>query len=197
MVDRHHPGKAPTALLERLAQGQCLTISQLAEGLDLTHRQVSDAAAILLRRGLLDRMAVGCYQLTEAGVDAAAAGEIITSGPRGPRERHRDVRNTLRERAWRAMRIRRRFTVLDLIMDAANDADRNPSDNLCRYLRALKLTGYVVELPSRKEGTAVTSNGHKRWMISRDTGPRAPAVLSKVPGIHDFNTGEDVPCAPR
>lgn len=197
MVDRHHPGKAPTALLQTLSSGVCLTIAQLADDLDLTRRQVSDAASILLRRSYLERMAVGCYQLTDAGRAAATAGEAITSGPKGPRDRVSPVRNSLRERAWRAMRIRRVFTIHDLITDAATEADRNPSDNLARYLRALTSARYLAEAPRRSPGTALTSNGYKRWRLLRDSGPRAPAVLSKVAAVHDFNTGEDVPCLSR
>lgn len=197
MVDRHHPGKAPTALLQRLSAGLCLTIDQLVVDLDLTRRQVSNAASILLRRGYLERMAVGCYQLTEAGSAAAVAGEIITSGPNGPRGKALQVKNTLRERAWRAMRVRRRFTVPDLVADAAAAGDTQPTQNIQRYLGDLQKVGYVVELPRRAAGAALTSNGFKRWMIARDTGPRAPVALSKVKGIHDFNTGEDVLCSPR
>lgn len=194
MVDRHHPGKAPTALLQRLSDGACLTVNQLAEDLDLTNRQVADAAACLHRRGYLERMAIGCYQLTEVGIVAGQAGETITSGPKGPHAGARSVRNTLRERAWRAMRIRKRFTVADLVADAGTAKDANPTGNLQRYLQFLRAAGYVKDLPRRSSGTALTSNGFKRWMLIRDTGPRAPSVRSKKHAIHDFNTGEDVPC---
>jgi len=194
MVDRHHPGKAPTALLNILADGSCRTIDQLEVDLDLTRRQVSDAASCLLRRDYLDRMAAGCYQLSEAGIAAAAAGEVIKSGPRGPHSGIREFRNTLRERAWRSMRLRGRFTIPDLVADAATEDDSDPVGNIGRYLRALRGAGYVIELPRRAEGSAMTSNGFKRWILSRDTGPKAPSVRSKVNAIHDFNTGEDVPC---
>lgn len=195
MVDRRHPGKAPTALLHILSDGSCRTIQDLEIVLDLTRRQVSDAASKLLRRDYLMRMGTGCYQLTEAGIVAATAGEVITSGPRGPRDTPRILRNTLRERAWRSMRIRRRFTIPDLVADAATDADKRPDDNLQRYLRALSVAGYVRALPRRAEGTALTSNGFKRWMLVNDTGPLAPVILSKKPAIRDRNTGEDVPCS--
>mgnify|MGYP001143036401 CR=1 FL=1 len=197
MVDRHHPGKAPTALLRTLADGTCRTIAELVVVLDLTRKQVSDAAACLLRRDYLMRMGTGCYRLTDAGIAAAAAGEIIRSGPRGPADRVKIFRDTLRTRAWRAMRIRRRFSVHDLISDAAIAADAAPDDNIGRYLRSLRSAGYVAELPRRSAGTALTSNGFKRWMLVRDTGPLAPVVLSRIGAVHDRNTGEDVPCAPR
>ena len=197
MVNRHHPGTAPTALLQALAGGLCLTVDQLAAELDLTKRQVSDAASRLLRRDYLERMAIGCYQLTPAGLDAAAAGEVIRSGRTGSKAKVREVRDSLRQRAWTSMRIQRLFTIPDLVIDAARLDDRNPEDNLQRYLRALAQAGIVAVSPHRVPGTAPTSNGHKRYLLKRDSGPRAPAVRARTSVIHDFNTGEDVPCAPR
>ncbi len=196
-VDRHHPGKAPTALLKHLSGNACLTIDQLVGELDLTRRQVSNSASILLRRGYLERMAIGCYQLTPAGVAAAVAGEVITAQKKGASRAVRRPKNSVRERAWRAMRVRRRFTVPDLVADAVIEGESDPTKNIWAYLRHLQKVGYVAELPSRAKGTALTSNGFKRWMIVRDTGPYAPVVLSKADGVHDFNTGEDVLCTPR
>lgn len=197
MVDRHHPGKAPTAVLQILQDGSCRTIEQLEEDLDLTRRQLSDAAAKLLQRGYLMRMARGCYQLTETGQAAAAAGEVITSGPRAPHGKLRVVRNTIRDRAWRAMRTRRRFTLSDLIADARMPDDKSPEDSIGRYLRALRQAGFVAPAPRRLEGSAVTSNGFKVWCLLRNTGPRTPIVRSAVAAVHDPNTGEDVPCSRR
>lgn len=197
MVDRHHPGKAPTALLQALGDGSCRTIGQLEADLDLTRRQVSDAAASLLRRGYLMRMAIGCYQLTDVGLTAASSGEVITSGPRGPHFGIHIVRNTIRSRAWSAMRMRRQFTLPDIIMDAATAEDRAPEDNLGRYLRALHSAGIVAPLPRRAEGGPLTSNGYKVWVLRRDLGRLAPIVLSKVKAVRDRNSGEDLPCKPR
>ncbi|AWD21584.1 hypothetical protein [Fuscovulum blasticum] len=195
MVDRHHPGAAPTALLQRLGSGVCLTIGQLAADLDLTNRQVSNAAAVLLRRGYLDRMAIGCFQLTDAGLAAAFAGETITSGPIGSNGNPRRYRNSLRQRAWTSMKTRRVFTVPDLVVDAATGDDTNPGDNLQRYLRGLAAVGYVSVSRRRVTGTAPTSPGYKLFALVRDTGPVAPALCAT--GIHDFNLGEDVLCPPR
>jgi hypothetical protein len=142
-------------------------------------------------------MAVGCYQLTPEGLAAAAAGEVITSGPKGPGQKVPEYRDTFRQRAWTSMRMQRLFTVPDIVLEAARTEDGNPVDNLQRYLKALAAAGYVRVSPHRVEATAPTSNGYKRFLLHRDTGPRAPVVLSKRPGIHDFNTGEDVLCAPR
>ncbi|MFB2531005.1 hypothetical protein ACEYYA_02440 [Paracoccus sp. p3-h83] len=194
MVDRHHPGKAPTVLLAALADGSCRTIDQLIEPLDLTRRQVADAAACLLRRDYLMRMGAGCYQLTEAGIAAHAAGETITSGPRGPRATPRKIREGIRIRAWRSMRMRQWFTIPDLITDAARPEDRSPSDNLHRYLRALRQAGYVKVAARRAPGSAQTSNGFKYFVLVKNTGPQAPIMLSKIAAIHDPNIGKDVPC---
>lgn len=196
MVDRHHPGKAPMAVLQALSDGACQTVSDLESKLDLTRRQISNAAMCLLRRDYLIWLGAGRYQISEAGKTAAIAGEVITSGPMGPnRFGPRVVRNTIRERAWRAMRIRKRFTVPDLVTDAATEADGEPANNLRRYLRALERAGYVANTPRRIAGTAMTSNGHLLWILVKDTGPLAPIVLTKLAAIRDQNTREDVPCS--
>lgn len=196
MVDRHHPGKAPMALLQMLSQGECLTVSEVEARVDLTRRQISDAAACLHRREYMLWLGPGLYQLNDAGLAAAAAGEVIRSGPRGERKQARVVRGTLRERAWRAMRVRRRFTVSDLIADAIMPGDKAPEDNIGRYIRRLAAAGYVAPLPTRAKGAALTSNGYKVWVLLKDSGPLAPIALSKVAAVHDRNTGEDVSCSP-
>lgn len=194
MVDRHHPGKAPTALLAALYRGHCRTIAELEGALDLTRRQVSDAAAILLRRDYLMRMEAGCYQLTDAGIAAYERGEVITSGPRGKHTGCKVVQNTFRQRAWLSMRTRGRFTVGDLVCDAATEDDSNPLDNAKRYLRLLVRAGYVIELPRRVAGTAPTSNGYKLFALAKNTGREAPVFQPTKQVLRDLNLGEDVPC---
>ena len=95
------PGTAPNMLLQALKTGNCLTVGQLIECQDLTRRQVSNAATLLLRRNYLERMGAGCYQLTPSGRVAAEAGEEITSGPKGPTGKVPQHRDTFRERALR------------------------------------------------------------------------------------------------
>ncbi len=197
MVDRHHPGKAPTALLQALADGSCQTIDQLEVRLDLTRRQVSNAAACLMRRDYLMRMGAGCYQLTEAGQIAVASGEVIKSGPRGPHSKPKVHRDTLRQRAWKTMRRDGWFTVHELITFAARSGDRDPASNLHRYIRALCNAGYVRVAARRIKGTALTSNGFKQFALVKNTGPLSPIVHRNNKSIHDQNLGEDVPCAPR
>ena len=197
MVDRHHPGLAPTALLQKLAGGLCMTSADLAEALDLTNRQVCDAAAGLLRRGYLERMAVGCYQLTTAGHAAAARGEKIKSGPRGPRNRVQVYKDTLQQRAWTAMRNQNVFCIADIALVAARPADGKPEASIRSYLNLLSGVGYVEVSTRRIPGAAPTSNGHQLYRLAKNTGPRAPAKLTKARGIHDFNIAGDVLCSPR
>lgn len=191
---RYHPGTAPTALLKLLGDGSCRCLNEVAEALGLNARQVTTAASCLLRRDYLMRMAIGCYQLTEAGLDASRAGEVITSGPIVRNEKPNVYSNSLRQRAWRAMRIRRRFTVPDLVADAANDDDRQATGSIQGFLSALRRVGVVTELPVRAKGTANGTNGFKQWSLSKDVGPLAPILTCKGRTVHDPNTGKDLPC---
>lgn len=197
MIDTAKPGAAPTALLRHLQGGACLTLDQMESELGLNRRQASDAASKLLRRDYLMKMAVGCFQLTEKGMAAAASGEIITSGPMGPTGVIATHRSTFRERAWLAMRITRRFTIGQIVAAAAREGEKNARENTRKYLVQLRRAGFVKELPTRVSGTSRGSNGFKRFMLVRNTGPRAPVYRAELQVVHDFNAGEDVPCIPR
>ncbi len=118
-------------------------------------------------------------------------------GPKGPHGKVLVHRGTFRERLWKSMRIRRRFTIGELVADAQTGCERNAYNNAGRYVLYLVNSGYVRELPNRKPGTAPSSNGFKVFQLMKDTGPRAP-VWSQARGtLHDVNTGEDAPCLPK
>lgn len=169
------PGEIPMTVRAALHDGACRTIDQLDALLPLTRRQISNGAARLIMRGQLERVEAGCYRLTPAGHEALARGEAITSGPIGPLtgRARKPLRDTLRQRAWTAMRMSGTFTIGDLIM-AAGRGEADAETNLGRYLRHLKTAGYVAELPMRQRGTRPTSNGFKQFRLLRDTGPIAP-----------------------
>lgn len=190
---RYPPGTIPTALLNLLADGRCLTLGQLETELAVTRRRAADAATKLAIRGYLEQHGTGCYQLTGAGRAAAAAGEVITSGPRGPDGKPRSKRDTLRERAWRAMRVRRIFTASDLASDAAREGEQAEA-NIVRFLHQLRLAGFVTEI-GRKKGVRFGSNGFKVYRLTRNTGPRAPIWRQDARMVRDMNTGEDIPCS--
>jgi hypothetical protein len=106
-------------------------------------------------------------------------------------------RDTFRERAWRSMRIRRRFTIGDIVSDAARETEKDARNNATRYVWLLRRAGYVRAMPHRQQGTALTSNGFKVFALVQDTGPRAPIWRQAQAVLHDFNLGEDIACAPR
>lgn len=184
-------GTVPTALLQALADGLQRSTDDMAVLLDLPGKKISDAASRLAARGYLERHAAGLYQLTPAGRAAAQAGERITSGRRGC---FTTPQNSLRQRAWWAMRVRRHFTVGDLVSDAVRDGEL-AYKTLQGYLRQLELAG-IVGAAGRKPGRRRGSNGARLYRLLRDTGPLAPVYRATLDAVHDRNTGEDVPCAP-
>lgn len=199
MMTRANAGMLPTTILAHLADGACRTIDELEQALGLTRRQVSDGAAKLAYRKYLCRMERGCYQLTDLGLKAAGDGEVIKSGPIGPDtvKVRTKVSNTFRDRAWRSMRLRRQFTIADVVADAGTEGDADPENNVARYLRALRMAGYVKEMRERAPGTRLTSNGFKRFALVRDTGPVAPVYRPKSHSLHDYNLQEEVSCHAR
>ncbi len=199
MAAKLDAGTLPTTILHHLSDGACQTIDALNEQLGLDRRQISDGAARLVLRGYLERVEAGCYQLTAAGRAAAERGEIVKSGPwrADTAKVRKPVRNTFRQRVWSAMRMGGTFTLADIVMAAATAEDDNPEDNASRFIRRLKASGYIAELPVRQAGTRLTSGGFKRYRLVRDSGPIAPQYRPKSGVIHDFNIGEDVSCASR
>jgi hypothetical protein len=196
-MEKLEPGALPTTILHHLQDGACLTIDALEAALGLSRRQISNGAAQLVLRGLLERVEKGCYQLTKSGQTEAKAGKVIKAGPWRPDTgrnivRHRD---TFRQRVWSAIRMSTTFTLGELVVAAARHDDLCPESNAARYVRQLKHAGYIAEMPSRQAGTRLTSNGFKRFRLVRNTGPAAPVFKPKVKTVHDFNTGEDWPCA--
>ena len=62
--------------------------------------------------------------------------------------------------------------------------------NLHHYLCALEKAGYLRKLVIRRPGSAITSNGFQRWVLIRDSGPRAPSFSPRRNQVFDRNTGE-------
>ncbi|MUO78172.1 hypothetical protein GOZ78_08970 [Agrobacterium vitis] len=197
MTARLENGTLPTTLLHCLADGSCKTIDELDATLSLDRGQISDGAFRLIMRGYVERIEKGCYQLTPAGVDAAARGEILKGGPIRPDTAsvRKPVFGTFRQRVWTAIRMGGNFTIGDIVMVAATAEDKDADNNARWYVRRLKSAGYVVELPIRQRGTKLTSSGHKRFRLVKDTGAKAPVYRPKTKMLHDYNLREDVPCS--
>jgi len=193
MVETRQNGAAPTALLQTLSQGP-LTRAEVKSQIGLDWRQTTNAARSLLRRGYLHVGGDGRFMLSEAGLIAVQAGEVIRGGPKG---QVKIIPDSFRQRAWRAMKVRRVFTIGEVVADAACGDEGRPRDNAARYINRLAQAGYVKELPRRSPGTAAGSNGFKQFRLIRNSGPKAPVFRTGPCVMHDPNTREDVPCKPR
>lgn len=186
------PGDMAHELLAELVLDQPRHINGLDQVLNATKRQISDAAAMLARRGLLKREKRGLYRLTERGEEFFHSGARLSSGPMAAHGKVLKHRDTFRERVWRSIRIRRHFTIGEVVSDAARDGERDAHSNAGRYIRTLVRAGYVRELQRRQEGAALTSNGFKAFVLTKNTGPIAPVWRPRCALLHDFNTGEDI-----
>lgn len=135
----------------------------------------------------------GRYRLTKEGRAFLEAGKPLTSGPRGPQPGKRYFSGTLRERVWRAIRIKRKFSALEILPLAARGEERDAESNVGKYLRALARSGFLVIMKGRERGPAPTSPGYLRYLLVRDTGPQAPRWLPRRGCVYDPNTEEEHP----
>lgn len=171
-------------VLGQLAGGPKLT-RDLMDALGMTKSGVRDACKRLAARGLMQSVE-GLHGITDAGLKALEGGANVVSGPSkgGCVERYKD---SLRSRAWRALRIRQKACVddlLPLVLDpaASGEEEDKARYNLDCYLRALTLAGLLLRLPRR--------NGPERWLLTNNTGPCAPAWNKAQRTVTDTNTGE-------
>ena len=174
---------------------ECITEERLLELTELSKRQVQQSCRLLRGSGLLVKTAEGCHTITSAGREALDAGARYRSGPKDSKQSGKRVwKDTARIRIWRAIRIRRKFTVPEIIALVADEERGDMTSNVQKYVRALAKAGYLIELPRREAGTALTSNGHKRWWLTddKDTGPEAPIWRLERSTVYDPNTLSEV-----
>lgn len=176
----------------------CVKHAAIVKHTQLTGRQVADACAKLVTHGYLKREEYadntakpGCYHLTSLGRTALDEGAKFTSGPKGPTGKVRTCPDGLRDRAWRLLRIRRKGSipeVVGVLLDAGSsraDIER-AENNLAKYFRQLMRAGYLTEL-RREAPQSLTSNGVKRFLLSRDTGPLPPVPQPNKKMVYDQN----------
>lgn len=177
------------------APHDCITEPALEALTGLGARKVEPALLKLRRHGLVEKVAPGCHKLTDAGRAALASGATLRSGPRGQHTGKRVLKDSLRIRVWRAIRIRRKFTLPDLIALVAEGGEKDIESSIRKYLNALTRAGILTELPRRESGTALQSNGYKRWWLTddKDTGPQAPVWLQTRGAVFDPNTEQELP----
>jgi hypothetical protein len=164
----------------------------------LTGRQVANACTKLVEHGYMEReiyaddsVKPGCYKLTALGRAAQEEGARLISGPKGPSGKAKACTDTVRDRAWRSLRIRRKASVPELIgllLDAGSDVAtvERMKNNLNKYMRQLELAGYLV-LMRREAPQSPTSNGAKRFLLVRDTGRLPPIPQPKQQKVFDQN----------
>jgi predicted transcriptional regulator len=174
---------------------ECITEARLIDLTDLTKRKVQESCRRLCNSGLLVKTDEGCHTITPAGMEALAAGAKYRSGPKdGKHNGKRIWKNTTRILIWRAIRLRRKFSVPEIIALVADETNGDMTSNVQKYVRALANAGYLIELPKREAGTSLTSNGYKRWWLQddKDTGPEAPVWRAGRGTVFDPNTNVEV-----
>lgn len=157
----------------------------LAEALAVAWDTARDVCRRLASHGLIETIE-GLHCITPAGSKALEGGAEVVSGPGkgGCAER---TKSSLRAKAWRAFRIRRKLSMNDLLRlvlpSAATPEDEtNARQNLMHYLATLTRVGFLFVMPKR--------GGGMRWLLVRDTGPCAPAWNKVERTVTDPNTGE-------
>lgn len=167
----------------------------------LDNQQAVNACEKLVQHGYLNRnrcaggkVKPGQYTLTRSGRLAMEAGAKLISGPKGPHGKPKIVVNTLREKVWRALRIRQKLSApeaVSLLCDADADSEtlKRMADNVQKYLRTLRRAGYLADM-RREPGSSLTSNGFKRYLLVRDTGSLAP-VKRRNGNVYDPNDGKE------
>lgn len=193
--------KLLTAICEA-APEECITEVKMAELTGMESRQVEGAVRLLRKHGLLEKTGQDCHRLTSAGKEALNAEMRLHSGPKGGWSggARRVIKNTLRERIWRAICIRRKFTVPEIITLVVDGNERGDvTSGTQKYIRALAKAGYLVEMKRREPCISPTSPGFKRWWLPdvRYTGPQAPAVRNGYTAVYDPNTETEIDISPK
>jgi predicted transcriptional regulator len=166
-------------------------LSMLAAGLQQDRNAVVMAVQCLKHRGLVTTTAPGEYEATDAGRQFLAEGRTVASGQGSARPRQKT--RGLRQRAWWVLRARGMVTIPDLLSTLADGSEKNAAKNISRYLSALVKTGFVTELETRAPGAALTSNGYKRYKLTKNSGRQAPVLRQTRGEVYDPNSGEVIP----
>ncbi|GAB7082321.1 helix-turn-helix domain-containing protein [Megalodesulfovibrio paquesii] len=174
-------GQCCQAVLQHLASvpgvAGCATTAEVHAAVGYAANSVRRALRTLRERGLVTSLE-GLHELTAKGRAWIDAGLEITSGPRPGQAQSRHAQ-TLRAKAWRALRLKGKCSLDDLLMLVADGTEKDAEKQLRRYCRALEAAGYLVPMRSG-------------WLLpaDRNTGPEAPAYNSKTRTVTDPNTGD-------
>jgi len=181
-------------VIGQASPAECITEARMAALTGFEGRIIESACLKLRKHGLLEKTARGCHKLTAAGIAAFQEGVKLRSGPKGQHIGRRHVVGTVRERAWQAMRILTKGSAADVIMLAAEGGEKDIENNISKYFLALERAGYLSRMRTRQPGTALSSPGHIRWLLVRNSGPLAPAWRQTSKLVYDPNTEEEFKC---
>lgn len=173
-----------------LTPGLCVREVDLVSATGMSAHHVDQACLKLRKFGLLEKSDQGCHTITKSGIEAIEGNKTFRSGPKQQLIAPRGMpQSSRRAKAWRAMRIRNKFTIPDIVMLVVEYGDRDPTNNVGKYVRALEKAGYLTSL-KREKGTSQGSNGTKRyWLVPEmNTGPLAPLWRPHKKTIFDPNT---------
>lgn len=177
-------------LLDRSASAQ-----EIATATSLDIDQVWKSCETLVKNKLITRPERGVYRITEAGKAAITHGKGCMPGPKAPTGPVSRRRNTFTQRLWNALRIEQKGTIGGFVsMILQEDEDEQAAMTAAqKYICALCRANYMVRLPGRSRGTAVTSNGYVRYLLVVNSGPKAPMVRRIEKSIFDPNVDQVVP----
>lgn len=183
-------------LFELFDEGLVLTLDQLAEAAGMDKNVASTGAGRLIVRGYIQRLQLGVYTLTEEGLDARQQNVKIKSGPMGPTTAiaRAPERDTLRQRAWSAMRVLVTFSTAEIACIATDEPSENDMKNIRKYCRGLRSAGVLIDMPTRERGTIQLGQGHKRYRLFRELGEIAPSHRAHKNDVFDHNSREVLPC---
>jgi len=172
---------------------EAITLDALCARLPMIGRDaITAAAGRLVARGWIEREETGIYRLSAAGIEALKDGLKIGGDPY-KRRKDPAYADSLRQRAWRAMQLEKRFTVGSLAQLAIRD-EKDGEDSIRRFCLALTRAGYLAELTTRVKGSVAGSNGFKQWRLIRDTGEIAPRYVAAEKAFHDRNDRQVYTC---
>lgn len=165
-------------------------LNQISETLGKDKAGVVKAIQAIKRRGLVEIPERGAYALTAEGIAWVNAGKVIKAG-QGVRPR--TATRGLRQRAWWVIRARKIVTLPELLSTLVESGEKGAASNLSSYLGPLVKVGFLAVMKQRAPGSAITSNGHRRYQMIRDNGRLAPVIRQKDRVVFDPNTGEVFP----
>ncbi|WP_157057490.1 hypothetical protein [Loktanella sp. 3ANDIMAR09] len=190
-------------MLEAIAameQSGCTLVRADEPGIahDFSKDNAQSLARKLVGKGLIIRRGRGRYRLSAAGhralaVPGATLDPMLTCQREKPR---RGIDPLPYERAWKAIRIQRRFTHASIMTVVSTPASPANPRNIRGYIAGLVAAGYVrvVYRPGRASVTGGSSP--RQYALVEDTGSAAPAVRRASGVLHDPNLKRDIPLTP-